>query len=167
MANKAPTAQELTDSAPEVAWSIAHVGRHVFVMKLAEQRGHLNEAQAAFDGALLHLRAVVEFLIGKCDVHAGRYDPSWSVPADVQTVGFDPGPLYVDLSMHAAHLSKGRTTYAAPQQADVLLAIDNVVALVRQFLDAWQPTSPDAIAQREDIDQGWLDARLYLSRPVA
>jgi len=159
---QAPTPKQLEDSVEEVAWSVVQLGTHLGTAAAANLNKKDRVAQGCFDGALLHLRAVLEFL-GNGDLRATHYARTWNLQAEAAAIDFDADGLRVDLNIHAAHLSKGRSAVPAPPAWDILGQASSVLELFGRFLNELPDTLEAERRRRQQFFDALSEARVQLA----
>lgn len=158
----APSQAELEYHVEEIGWSLVSMSKHLLLSKAADVEGHADRAQAAFDGAILHVRAIVEFL-GEPGAHirASHYCATWDGRATAASRGFDLAALYTELNVHAAHLSRVRFKRVPGHPWDL---VPRVAALLDLFGDL---LNCSGVACRRELFDQLTEARLHFVRAQA
>lgn len=155
-----PSDAALLELASEVEWSLVAAFRHYLVMVVADRDGRDDVAQAAFDGAILHVRAVLEFLMETRGGHimARHYCEDWDGDAEAGELGFDAFGLKQDLNFHAAHISRRRAGQSPQDAWDLMPQVAGVLALFDRLV-----ACPE-LRYREELERASTEARLQFAR---
>jgi hypothetical protein len=159
----APSQKELEHHVEEIGWSLISLAKHLLMSIVADREGRAEPAQAAFDGAVLHLRALVEFLYDTRGGHimASHFCPGWDVNAASGARNFDIKKLWDDLNTHAIHLSRLRFRQQPAAGYDIVPQAEELLNLFGDFLNC-----PGITLQKELFEQ-LTEARIHWARVTA
>jgi hypothetical protein len=154
-----PTPAELSFHVDEIGWSLVSMVRHLKVSKVGDRDGQADRAQAGFDGALMHMRAVIEFLAvpPKGQIHATHYADTWDGSHAAAQRGLNIDALYTELNVHAAHLSRVRYKDQPANGWDA-------VPLAAQILDVFGDFINAARELQQELFDQLTEARLLFSQ---
>ncbi len=155
-----PKPAELLHHAEEVGWSLVSMCKHLLQSAVADTKGQADISQAGFDGALLHARALVEFLWKPHGSHirADQFCSDWNGGQEAQQIGFNVEGLYEELNIHAAHLSRQRWKKTPAAGWDLYPHADKILELCGRLIDC------HGVACRQELYEQLSEARVQLGR---